>query len=458
MQDHIFKEYDIRGKYPDEFNEEDAFQIARAFARFLRKDDPQRHLKIVAGRDMRHSSPSLFEAFTRAFMEEGGDIVDIGMITTPMLYYGVSYLKLDGGVMISASHNPNPYNGIKLTREGAFSLGGSTGIYWIRDLIKSNGMQDSFVHKKGKIEQMNIEQEYVDLQFQVSGVKKGSLGGITVALDAGNGVGGPIALKILEAAGAKVLPLCIEPDGNFPNHEANPLVRENIKDLISVVQREHPTLGVALDGDADRIMFLDEKGNSIPADLVTALIARVLLEDQKEKLKILYDVRASNRVPEVIAEAGGEPVQWKIGHALIKEKMRQDNVFFGGELSGHYFLGAPFFYEMPFFVLLKLCALIQNKNISLSRLIAPLQTYSHSGEINFSVKDKEKKMREIQNKYQELGIGKITKIDGIRVDFPAWWFLVRASNTEPLLRLVVEAQTKEMMEEKVKELSGFLKD
>lgn len=452
----IFRLYDIRGIYPADLNEKMAYAIGRCFARFLRKTSKKKKLTIAVGRDIRVSSPILFKGFSRALNLEGCDIVDLGLIATPMLYFSVNRFKYDGGVIITASHNPNPYNGLKLTREMAIPLSGEKGIFWMRNCILKNGDFSKAGSKtKGKIIKKNIEKEYVDFAVKLAAVKRGEFKGLSIVLDAGNGVGGPIAMKIMRAAGLKVYPLYINPDGRFPNHVPDPVLKENLEDVIELVKQKKPILGVALDGDADRIIFIDETGQPISGDLITGVMGKIILRNRKGGLapKILYDIRSSNAVGETITEAGGTPISYKIGHALIKEEMRRKNVLFAGEMSGHYYWGGDLFFEIPFFVLLKILKEIKNSGVSLSKIVAPVKRYYHSGEINFEVQNKDEKIREFKNRYKD---GKIREIDGLRADFKDWWFLIRASNTEPVLRLVIEAKTKNLLEQKQEELTKFM--
>lgn len=454
---YIFKAYDIRGKYPEEINENIAYQVGRYFIRLLKKQSKQKKFKIVIGRDVRFSSLNLFKGFVAGLQQEGARAVDLGLIPTPMLYFAVSHYNYDGGVMITASHNPNPYNGIKLVRAKAIPIGGDTGIFWMRDMIIRKPFLEPKVFKIKKILRKNISRDYVDFIFRLAKAKPGEFKGISVALDAGNGTGGEITLKILKKVGVKVYSLCIKPDGSFPNHIPDPLQEKNLKDLKELVKNKKPNFGIALDGDADRIIFVDEKGKAVSGDFISALMAKIILSQMREKFlrpKILYDIRSSNIVPETIRNYGGKPIPSPIGHALIKEKMRKLNIIFGGELSGHYYLGRELFYEVPGFVLLSVLREMRQASISLSALLQELNKYYHTGEINFKVEDKQGIIRKLKKIYS--GKGRITEIDGFRVDFKDWWFLVRPSNTEPLLRLVIEAKTKKLLEEKRKGLYNLI--
>ena len=445
----IFRLYDIRGAYPRDFNKETAYQIGRYLIHFLRAKNKKSRLKIVVGRDTRLSSPVLFKGFSDGVLDEGCDIIDIGLVTTPMLYFAISNFHYDGGVIITASHNPNPFNGLKLSREKAIPISGETGIFLMRDyLAKNRFLRDAKSNLRGRVVKKSIENEYINFNIKLAGVKRGEIDGLSVAMDAGNGVGGLVTLKILKKMAVKTHCLYCLPDGSFPNHVPDPSLKENLRDIIALTKKKKLTLGIALDGDADRIVFIDEGGKPVSGDMIIALMAKILLKSSGHG-KILFDVRSSNAVGEVISENGGEPVVYRIGHALIKEKMRQDNIFFGGEFSGHYYLGGDLFYEVPIFVLLKILKEIKKEKRVLSNLIKPYKRYYHSGEINFEIKEKEEKKKEIKNLYRN---GRTLEIDGLRVDFDDWWFLVRASNTEPVLRLVIEAKTRAMLEEKKKEL------
>ncbi|MDP4007247.1 MAG: phosphomannomutase/phosphoglucomutase [bacterium] len=446
----IFRAYDIRGKYPAELNEAAAFSIGKAFVAFLRRREKRKKLHVGIGRDTRLSSPKLFSALAASLREEGCDVIDLGVISTPQLYFAVWRYKLQGGAMITASHNPNPYNGIKFTREQAIPLGGETGLLWMRQYIEKYAPFKSEKRKAG-IQKKNNEKIYVSWNLARAKVKKGSLGGISLALDAGNGVGGKVTFALLKEAGVKVYPLYLNPDGRFPNHVPDPQKPENVRDLQKLMQQKKPNLGVALDGDADRIVFLDEKGKALRGDLVTALLASLLA---KKGERMLYDIRSSNSVPEAMKEAGVLPSATRIGHALIKEHMRKTKAAFAGEYTGHYYLGKGLFFEAPLFFLLVLLKEMKRSSLLLSELVSPFDRYAYSGEINFPTHKKEETMKKLKVRYSK---GKQTQLDGLRVDFSDWWFLLRASNTEPLLRLVVEAKTKKLLSEKQKELTLLLR-
>ena len=418
----IFKAYDIRGIYGEQLNEDIAYKIGRAFAMYIGS-------KIVVARDNRLSSDSLFEALTRGITDQGSDVYNIGLSTSPMFYFAVSNLVCDGGVIITASHNPSQYNGFKMVRSDAMPLSGEDGIDQIKQLVEENNFSSS---KKGNISTLDITDKYVN-SFEI---KKYNL---KVVVDTANSVSGLIVNRMFR--GVSLFHLFSELDGSFPNHEPNPLEEKNIKDLREKVLEYGADIGIAFDGDGDRVFFVDEKGELISSDLIIALIAKLIDK------KVLYDLRCSN----IIKETARDSVMWRVGHSFIKKKMRDDDIFFGGEYSGHYYLKqGSSYYESPYFVIYALLEAMKDKK--LSELIAPFKKYYHSGEINFEVKDKQLIIEKIEKSYSQ---GKITKIDGIRIDFDDWWFLLRGSNTEPVLRLIVEAKSKELLDSKIKEIVPF---
>jgi phosphomannomutase len=418
----IFKAYDIRGIYGEQLNEDIAYKIGRAFAMYIGS-------KIVVAKDNRLSSDSLFEALTRGITDQGSDVYNIGLSTSPMFYFAVSNLVCDGGVIITASHNPPQYNGFKMVRSDAMPLSGEDGIDQIKQLVEENNFSSS---KKGNISTLDITDKYVN-SFEI---KKYNL---KVVVDTANSVSGLIVNRMFR--GVSLFHLFSELDGSFPNHEPNPLEEKNIKDLREKVLEYGADIGIAFDGDGDRVFFVDEKGELISSDLIIALIAKLIDK------KVLYDLRCSN----IIKETARDSVMWRVGHSFIKKKMKDEDIFFGGEYSGHYYLKqGSSYYESPYFVIYKLFEAMENKK--LSELIAPFKKYYHSGELNFEVKDKQSVIEKVEKNYS---YGKITKIDGVRIDFDDWWFLLRGSNTEPILRLIVEAKSKELLDSKIKEIVSF---
>lgn len=430
----IFKAYDVRGVYPSEIDEDTAYKIGRAFVTFLGCK------KVVVGQDMRKSSPSLFEALTRGITDQGADVIDIGACDTPYFYFGTA--KYEAGIMVTASHNPAKYNGFKFCRENAIPISGDTGIDDIRKLVVKNSF--SAPKKKGKISKKDIMQDFIshNLKFltKIPGARK-----LRIVIDTGNGMGGYTFPKVFAGVDVEVIPLFFDIDMSFPNHEANPLKLENVKDLMAAVVKNKADFGVAIDGDCDRCMFIDEKGNYISADLMTALVAGELLR-KKPGSAVLYDLRSSWATKDFIEKRKGRPVMCRVGHAFIKKQMREEDAIFAGELSGHFYFKDSFFTESSIISTILVINMLREEKKKLSELVSPLKTYFASGEINSEVKDKDVKMKELVNLFRkEARI--ISHLDGIKLEFDDWWFNVRPSNTEPLLRLNLEAKSREKMEQ-----------
>jgi len=441
----IFRAYDIRGIYPKELDERAAYLIGRAFVKFFKKP----RLKIVVGRDNRLSSPSLFKALTKGIIDQGADVIDIGLSTTPMHYFTVAHFKFDGGVMITASHNPPQYNGFKFVREKAIPISEKTGLKEIKKLTTRPG---NVITRPGRVVKKEVLKEYIAFNLKDFNLKKIKL--LKIVIDTANAVPGILVPKIFKKINCKIYYLFAKLDGSFPNHLPSPHEEKNLKSLKKEVLRKKADLGIAFDGDGDRVIFVDEKGKMIPGDLITALLASLILKENPGE-KVLCDVRSSNIVRDVVKEMGGIPVIGRIGHSFIKERMRRENIIFQGELNGHYYLRTHYFCEAPFFVIFKILEEISRNRKSISELVKPFQKYSHSGEINFKVKNKKKVFKTLEDKFRG---GEILKIDGLRIDFPNWWFNVRPSHTEPLLRLVVEARTKKLMEQKIKEIKSIIEN
>jgi len=451
----IFKAYDIRGIYPGDLNEEIAYRIGRAFVSFLRKFNTKAEkLKIVVGQDNRLSSPSLSKALINGITDQGADVIDIGLSVTPIMYFAVAYYKFDGGINVTASHNPKDYNGFKLVREEATPVAEQSGMNEVKEMVKVNYFEAG---PKGKIVEKYVIGDYFDFILKDFNLKY--FESFRLVFDTANAVSGIVVSKLVERIGFSVKHLFSDLDGSFPNHQPDPLSKENLTDIQREVVAEKADIGVAFDGDGDRMFLVSEKGEVVPADIVGALISKMILEesDNSEKpIKIYYDVRCGRILPETIKKFGGEPIIGKVGHSLIKEKMRSEDILFAIELSGHFYYKAHYLCESPVFVLLKVLQEMKKTNKTFSQLVEPLHKYYSSGEINFSVIDKDGIIRQLEEK---LGRGgEVLKIDGIRVDFDDWWFGVRPSNTEPLLRLVLEAKTKELMEEKKAEIIKIIQN
>lgn len=439
----IFRAYDIRGIFPNEIDEEMAYKIGRAFVKFLRK----KKLNIVVGRDGRLSSPQLFNALAKGILKQGANVIDIGLSTTPMFYFAAAHYGFDGGIQISGSHNPREYNGFKLIREGAVPVSGKTGIKEIRNLVLKNKFE---AVKQGKIMKKEVLREYAAFNLKELNLK--AIKPFKFVIDTANAVPGVIVPALFKKINCKIHHLFAKLDGNFPNHPPDPHQKKNLKCLQKEVKNKKADLGIAFDGDGDRVIFADEKGEIIGGDLITALIAIIILNDHPGE-KIFYDLRSSNIVKEVIEKAGGEIIIGRLGHSFIKEQMRKENIIFAGEFNGHYYLREHYFCETPFFVIFKILEEISKTGKPLSALIKPFKKYYRSEEINFTVKNKEKILRQLEKKYKA---GKILKTDGLRVDFKNWWFNVRLSHTESLLRLNLEATTKRLMEKRKKELAKLI--
>ncbi|MFA5714883.1 MAG: phosphomannomutase/phosphoglucomutase [Candidatus Paceibacterota bacterium] len=439
----IFKAYDIRGIYPEELNEETAYLIGRAFVEFIKKDSGKENQQIVVGRDNRKSSDSLFSELKRGIIEQGADVVDIGLSTTPMLYFATANYGYDGGINLTASHNPPQYNGFKFVRAMADPLSEYSGLQEIKNMVASGVFAKSEL--TGRMIEKNVINDYI-LDNSVPDEFS-----FKIIVDTANSVSGAIVSQMLK--NTKLVHIFSDLDGNFPNHVPDPSKEENIKFLQEKVIEEKADLGVAFDGDGDRVFFVDEKGNIVPSDLILAFSSQIVLKDNPGS-KILYDLRSSNIIKETVESAGGIAVASRIGHSQIKETMKKEDIIFGAEYSGHYYLRHnKSYYESPYFTVFLILKEMKKTGKTLSQLIEPFRKYYHSGEINFKSENKEEIIERAKEAYKD---GKNLYIDGLRVDFDDWWFLLRGSNTEPILRLVVESKTKELMEEKVEEIKKII--
>lgn len=441
----IFKAYDIRGIYPEDLNEETAYLVGRALVLFIGAKT------VVVGRDMRSSSESLSREVIRGVTDQGANAVDIGLVSTPMLNFSVAeYDEHEAGIMITASHNPKEYNGLKLCYGNALPIGEKTGMSDLKKMVIEGNFTAATV---GKIKKKNILDAYVKKVLSLADTKK--IKPLKVVVDTANAVGAVPLPEIFKKIPCEIIPLYFELDGSFPNHEANPLKEETLVDLKKKVLEEGADIGVAIDGDADRIGFVDEKGETVRADLIEALIAVELLKKNPGEL-ILYDVRSSQVIKEEVLKAGGRAEMCRVGHALIKKQMLDSGALLGGEFSSHFYYRDFYRVESGDLTMLKLLEIISQSGKNFSEIVAPLLRYYHSGEINFEVHNKEEKMRELEEKYSKTA-KEISHLDGIRLDFTDWWFNVRPSNTEPLLRLNLEAKTKEIMNSKRRELEEIIR-
>jgi len=432
-----FKAYDIRGVYPTQLDEEGGRAIGRAY---VEQFEPK---QIAVGRDMRISSPAVAEATIRGAAEGGAGVVDIGLVGTEMLYFAVGELGLDGGIQVTASHNPKEYTGMKIVRRGALPVGGDSGLLEIRDRALG-GFDTSGGQAPGRVRKEDVLPAYVDKVL--SFIDPDLVGTLRIVIDAANGMAGVMLAPVLERLPIDAARYFFEPDGNFPNHQPNPLLPENREFIVAKVLEASAQLGVAFDGDADRCFFVDDTGEFVPGDFVTALLAESILE-KHPGAKIIYDVRASWSVPETIERAGGIPLINRVGHAFIKQRMREEGAVFGGEVSGHYYFrdfSQADSGVIPFLLMLEL---ISKRGRSLSELLRPYhERYFLTGELNTPVSDVAVKLQELKERFGREG--KVSHLDGISVEAEDWHLNVRPSNTEPLLRLNLEARSRELMEHK----------
>jgi phosphomannomutase len=440
-----FKAYDVRGIYPTDLDEDGAYAIGRAY---IEEFEPRR---IAVGHDMRLSAPTITDAVMRGAAEAGADVLDLGLVGTEMVYFAVGELGLEGGIAVTASHNPKEYTGMKIVRRGALPVGGDSGLLDIRDRAMSGARHAT--RPKGTISRQDIWPQFVErvLSFiDVDAVKP-----LRVVIDAANGMAGVMLPPVLEHLPVDAVRWYFEPDGSFPNHEPNPLLPENREFIVRQVMEEGADLGVAFDGDADRCFFVDDTGEFVPGDFITALFAKSILE-REPGAKILYDVRASWAVPETIERAGGIPLVNRVGHAFFKHRMREEGAVFGGEVSGHYYFrdfSQADSGVIPFLLMLELVS----KRGRLSEILKPYrERYFLTGELNTPVPDVALKLQELKERFGDEG--KVSHLDGLSVDADDWHMNVRPSNTEPLLRLNLEALSPDVMERKRDEVLEVIRN
>jgi phosphomannomutase len=436
----LFKSYDVRGIYPSELDEDTAYAIGRCFVPLVRDEQAATRTTIAIGRDMRPSGERLFESFSRGATEAGADVVDIGLVSTDALYFAVGRYDLDGGVMITASHNPAQYNGMKFTRSQAQAISLDTGLATIRKQLLSKELPPKAA-SVGNVARRNVLDDFA--QHCLSFVDRTKVEPLRIAIDAGNGMAGATIPHVFKHLPCEIVPLYFELDGNFPNHPASPIEPENMVDLQAAVRENHCDLGVAFDGDADRMFLVDETGALIDGSTVTALVALTTLK-KHPGAKILFNLICSRSVPELIRRAGGIPVRSRVGHSIIKALMRDQDIVFGGEHSGHFYFRDNWYADSGMIALLSCLELFSEAKQPVSQVIAPIDTRFRSGEINSSVSAISPKLDEIERHYRA---GEIDRLDGLTVSYPHWWMNVRPSNTEPLLRLNLEGDTKALMEE-----------
>jgi len=449
----IFKAYDVRGIYPDQMDEALAYRIGRGFAQVLGQlqDIPVTDLRVGVGRDMRLTAPAMTEQYMRGLTDEGADVLDIGMVGTEMLYWTVGSRELDGGLMCTASHNPAAYTGAKLVKRGALALSGDSGIGELRQIVVA-GEPGEPVAEPGRVEREDVADAFREAAL---GYVHTEIKPLKVVLDGGNGMAGPMVGPLLDTFPLEQTRLYWEPDGEFPDHEPNPLLEENRRFVIDKVREAGADLGIAWDGDADRCFFIDDTGEFVAGDFLTALLAEALLR-KEPGATVLYDVRASRAVVDVVDGHGGSALVNRVGHAFFKTRMRETGAAFGGEVSGHYYFRDFYCADSGSLPALLILELLSAEDKKLSELLEPLRSrYFISGEINSEVSDQQAKMDEIRSEYSDAEIG---ELDGVSVDYDDWHFNVRPSNTEPLLRLNLESLvSREHMEVKRDELLELIR-
>jgi len=443
----IFKAYDVRGIYGQDLTEEIAHAVGRAFRVVLDDDDIAKGGdRVVVSRDMRPSSVPLSEALIEGLLEAGFEVLDIGLATTPMNYFAIGHLGASGGIQVTASHNPARYNGLKFSKREARPVSGDSGIPRLEQAVRAGEKPPA--ERRGTVSSADVASAYQEHVLSFLDRPAGARP-LKVVVDAANGMA-VVDRPIFDRLGVEIVPLYFELDGTFPNHEANPLKPENLRDLEARVRETGADLGVSCDGDFDRAAFVDETGEAIGSDLVTGLIAGELLAHEPGQ-HVLYDLRSSRAVAEYIRERGGIPVRERVGHSFMKATLRRVEGLFGGELAGHYYFRDNYHADCAILAVVEILDLLWHSGRTMSEVVAPLRRYAKSPETNFEVEDKEAKMKELEAAYAD---GRVDWLDGITVEYDDWWFNVRPSNTEPLLRLVCEARTEAALAERMNELVG----
>ena len=441
-----FHAYDIRGIYNVDFDKEVAYKVGYFLPELLSAD------KVLVGRDARVSSPEIHEYLLKGITDAGADVYDAGLCTTPMVYFGTAFYGFKASVQITASHNPAEYNGMKVSRENALPVGYDTGLGQIKEWIES-GRECVPAEKKGVVHQIDVKKDYLPFLLKY----KGDWSGLKIAMDVSNGMA---SLFVREIFGDQPTYIYEDMDGSFPNHEPNPLVQANVEDLKKLVAQTKADIGIIFDGDADRVMFVDENSRFISPDLMIAVLGHYFLEERGEKGYIHQDIRSSKAVGEYLAPMGGVMNTWRVGRAYAALKLRELDGVFGGELAGHYYF-RDFYYSdsglLAAILITNVVAKMKAQGVSLSQLIARIEKYQNSGEINFRVEDKKGAMDAVRDYF--ISTEKATAymdFDGYRVEFPQWWFNIRPSNTEPYLRFLCEATSKELLDEKVAKVKEIL--
>ena len=441
-----FKSYDFRGVFGKDFNLDDIYKIGFFLPTLLKTS------KVLVGRDMRMSTPDMFSALSKGITDAGADVYDMGLTTTPMVYYFTAKHHFDASVMITASHNPKEYNGLKVSRTNALPVGFDTGLGELQKMVENKEVEP--VAEKGKIIHYSVKDEYINFLKNY----QHDISNLNIAMDCSNGMA---SILVKEIFGNQPTYIFDELDGTFPNHEPNPLEEENVKHIKDLVLKTKADIGVIFDGDADRVMFIDEKGNFIAPDLMIAVLGHYFIKEKDMKGKVIQDIRTSKSVSEYINKLGREVCIWRVGRAFAALKLREIDGAFGGEFAGHYYFRDFYYSDSAFvaaLVILKVISDMKRDNISVSELISQIAVYANSGEINFKIEKKLEAMNALKEHF--MGKEKATEFmdfDGYRIEFPDWWFNVRPSNTEPYLRLLLEAKTQKLLDEKTDEARAILK-
>ncbi|MFH0852978.1 MAG: phosphomannomutase/phosphoglucomutase [bacterium] len=451
MVESIFKAYDIRGVYPDELDEQTAYDIGRAYATLIQNENQGRELTIAVGEDMRLSTPALKSKLIAGLIDSGVNVVEIGLVTTPTFYFAVGFHKYDGGMMVSASHNPKDHNGFKMVRARGVPVSGEAGIEDIKQMV----IKQSFItaEKKGQVaHQADVLTEAV--QEEIKGIALEKIKPFKIVVDAANAMGALDVEAMFKDLPCEIIKLNFELDGNFPSHQPDPIVAENRELTRQEVIKHKADLGIVPDGDGDRYFFIDEQGNNIPQGILRGIMAQIALKENPGAT-VCYDIRPGKITQDMIEAVNGHGIVTRVGHSLIKETMLKEKAVFGGESSGHYFYKFPFgTFEAPITLVMKFLVYLSEQDKPASEVVKPYDIYFHSGEINSKVDDVQGKLKLIKETFSD---GKINELDGITVEYPDWWCNIRPSNTEPLLRLALEARSQEIMEQKRDEILALIK-
>ncbi len=450
----IFKAYDIRGIYPQQINEESAYAIGRAFATLLSKENLGKKLKVAVGSDMRLSSPALKQKVIAGLLDSGIDVDDVGLVSTPTFYFAVAYYKYDGGMQVSASHNPKEWNGLKIVRNAAIPLSKDAGIDELRDMIAA----DQLMPLPAVRGELNIRQHVVDAeaadQLKYADVSK--IKPLKIVVDAANAMGALDMSALFPHLPCEIIKMNFDLDGNFPSHEADPMQPQNIQPLCQRVVAERADLGIATDGDGDRVFFVDEKGKPLAQSILRGMIAQIVLKEHPGA-KVSYDIRPGKITLDMIEQYHGVPLLTRVGHSFIKAIMIEQGAVYGGESSGHHAFKLDYgVFEAPMVLVLKLLQFISEQNKPFSEIIAPFDKYYHSGEINIHMRDQAEISASLEKVKAAFADGKQNLLDGVTVEYPDVWFNVRGSNTEPLLRIAVEGKNKEVVDQTVAKIKTVI--